>query len=246
MSSCLIVQHVESERSFAIGDALSSLGVIVDTRRVFAGDPLPLDVSTFSGLVVMGGPMSAADQEGFPSLANELELVTDALDRGVPTLGVCLGAQILAVAAGSSVFVGEAGPEIGWGHVEFTSEAISDPLLEGVPDRLTVLHWHGDTFALPATAIRLASSRKYANQAYRFGERAWGFQFHIEVDRDAVSEFLDVFGDEVRSAGQDPEAIALATQDSLDELAPIRDRICGRFAQLVARHHRDHHLVELG
>jgi GMP synthase-like glutamine amidotransferase len=246
VSSCLVVQHVESERSFAIGDALSAAGVVVDTCRVFAGDRPPVDVSAFDGLVVMGGPMSATDDEGFPTRVGELDLVADALDRGTPTLGVCLGAQILAMAAGSSVFVGDAGPEIGWDYVDFTPDAISDELLEGVPERLSVLHWHGDTFALPAGSIHLASSRKYANQAFRVGERAWGFQFHVEVDAGAVEEFLDAFGDEARSAGEDPEAIALATQASLDGLGPIRDGICGRFARLVALHDRDRNLVDFG
>ena len=246
MSSCLVVQHVEPEDSCAIGEALSSAGVVVDTRRMFAGDPLPADASSFDGLVVMGGPVSAVDDAGFPSRTGEIDLMADALARRIPTLGVCLGAQIMAVAAGSSVLVGGAGPEIGWGAVDLTAESISDPLLSGIPSRVNVLHWHGDTFALPTSATHLASSPKYANQAFRIGERAWGFQFHFEVDRRAVSNFVDAFGEEARSAGQAPEDIALAAQTGLEELAPIRDRICGRFAQLVAQYDRDQDLVGFG
>jgi GMP synthase-like glutamine amidotransferase len=244
--SCLVIQHVECEGSFAIGAALAAAGVTVDTRKVFAGDPLPLDVSMFDGLVVMGGPMSPISDDRFPTRAGEIDLISDALDRGTVTLGVCLGAQLLAVAAGGSVFAGEAGPEIGWGRVDLTVDADRDPLFAGVSSRLTVLHWHGDTFELPAGAIRLASSPKYPNQAYRVGEGAWGLQFHVEVDDRAVRGFLDAFGKEARAASQDPEAIATATQAHLEDLGPIRDRICGRFAHLVGTPDRDQDLVESG
>jgi len=190
--------------------------------------------------------MSANDDDGFPTRKREVDLMADALSRGIPTLGVCLGAQILATAAGSAAFAGGAGPEIGWGVVDLSAESISDPLLSGVPARLNVLHWHGDTFALPKGAIHLAKSQKYANQAFRIGECAWGFQFHFEVDHRAVARFLDAFGDEARSAGEDPDDIALATPAGLEELGLIRDRMCGRFAQLVAQHDRYQELVDFG
>ena len=246
MSRCLVVQHVEPERSYAIGDALSSAGVPVDTRRVFVGDSLTADISGFNGLVVMGGPMSANSDHGFSSRRAEIALLASALDRGIPTLGICLGAQLLALAAGGSVHTGSAGPEIGWGSVDLTAAATSDPLVEGLPSPLTVLHWHNDTFALPEGATRLAASQQYPNQAFRVGERAWGFQFHIEVDRRAVSAFLDTFGEEARSAGTEPESIALASTARLDELGPIRERIAHRFAGLVEEFDRDQDLVDLG
>ena len=244
VSSCLVVQHVESEGTYVVGDTLSSAGVTVDTRRVFAGEPLPADISRFDGLVVMGGPMSANSDDGFPTRAGEIELLARALDRGILTLGICLGAQLLAKAAGGSVFAGTAGPEIGWGSVDLSATATSDPLLEALPSRLTVLHWHNDTFDLPQGVAQLASSQQYPNQAFRVGERAWGFQFHIEVDRQAVSAFLDAFGEEARDAGSEPLAIAAATGARLDELGPIRDRITTRFARLMSGFDRD--LVELG
>ena len=146
--------------------------------------------------------MSAIDDHGFPTRTREVALLAQSLDRGTITLGICLGAQLLAVAAGSPVFVGHAGPEIGWGPVELMPEAASDPLLATVPSGLTVLHWHGDTFDLPLGATHLAASRTYANQAFRAGERAWGFQFHLEVDQRAVTGFVDAFGDEARSGAR--------------------------------------------
>ncbi|MGO8870186.1 MAG: type 1 glutamine amidotransferase [Acidimicrobiales bacterium] len=148
MSRCLVVQHVEPEGPSVIGEALPDAGCTVEVRRVFAGDPLPVDAEQLDGLVVMGGPMSAVTDEGFPSSVAELALLGDAVSRGVPTLGVCLGAQLPAQATGGSVHPGH-GAEIGWGDVGLTADAGADPLLTGLPARLTVLHWHGDTFSLP-------------------------------------------------------------------------------------------------
>ncbi len=245
VSRCLVVQHLEPERPYAIGDALSSAGVEVVPCRVFADDPVPADVSGFDGVVVMGGSMSATSDDGFASRRAEIELLADALDRGILTLGVCLGAQLLALAAGGSVVAGTAGPEIGWGSVDLTEAASSDPLLGGLPTRLTVLHWHQDTFGLPAGTTQLATSRLYP-QAYRVGERSWGFQFHVEVDRRAVTAFLDAFGDEAREAGSNPEDIDGQSDGCLSRLGPVRDRIADRFAGLVSGFDRDEDLVELG
>jgi GMP synthase-like glutamine amidotransferase len=234
MSSCLVFQHIAPEKSFAIGEALTAAGVVVETREVFAGDSIPTGIADFEGLVVMGGPMSATSDEGFPTRAAEIGVLADALGAGVPILGVCLGAQLLAAAAGGMVIAGTAGQEIGWGDVDLSAAASEDPLLGGLPNRLTVLHWHGDTFELPVGATHLASSSRYPNQAFRVGERAWGFQFHVEVDGDAVQSFLAEFGDEARSAGIDPATIAAETSARVERLIPIRDQIVARFAHLVA------------
>jgi GMP synthase-like glutamine amidotransferase len=245
MPRCLVVQHVEPEGPYAIGRALESAGSTVVSCRVFAGEPIPDHLDGFDGLVVMGGPASAAVDEGFPSRLGELALLQDALARDVPTLGVCLGAQLLAVAGGGSVYPGLDGPEIGWGPVALADPAGTDLLLGGLPDRLVVLHWHGDTFDLPPGATRLASNRRYANQAFRLGDHAWGLQFHLEVDQAAVEAFVDAFGPDAQGAGSSAEEILAAAQSHLPALAPVRDRILDRFAGLVVGLHRDPELVEL-
>ena len=236
MPSCLVVQHVEPESPYLIGQALEEAGVTVDLRAVFAGDPLPSDLAGVSGLVVMGGPMSAVSDEGFPSRRAELDLLVDGLHRGLPTLGVCLGAQLLALAAGGSVYPGASGAEIGWAPVELTHEAGDDLLLAGLPGELTVLHWHGDTFDLPAGAVLLAVNSRYRHQAFRRGPRAWGLQFHLEVDRSAVAAFLEAFGDDARRAGSTPESIAHDSDGALAVLEPHRAKVLARFAELVAAH----------
>jgi GMP synthase-like glutamine amidotransferase len=234
MATCLVVQHAPAESAWMAGDALCRAGVTLDVRRTFAGDEIPADTSGADGLVVMGGPMSAASDDGFATRGAELALVTDALALGVPTLAICLGAQLLALAAGGRVHPGESGPEIGWAPVELTPDSGSDPLFSGWPDRLDVLHWHGDTFSLPSGATRLATNDRYANQAFRVGRAAWGMQFHIEVTDRAVEGFLSAFSSDL-DPGQG-ESIRAATPGALGALEPSRDLLFGRFAALVLPH----------
>ena len=129
MSSCLVVQHLEPESSYAIGEALSSSGIDVDQRRTHTGAPLPRTLDGFDGLVVMGGPMSADSDDGFPTRRQELDLLSEAVELGLPTLGVCLGAQLLAAATGGRVLRGASGPEIGWGPVRLEATAADGHVL---------------------------------------------------------------------------------------------------------------------
>jgi GMP synthase-like glutamine amidotransferase len=209
-------------------------GVHVDTRRAFSGDEIPADVAGFDGVVVMGGPMSARSSEGFPSRDAEVSLLADALKAGIPTLGICLGAQILAVAGGGAVVPNAYGPEIGWGPVELAPACADDRLFAGLPSALTVLHWHGETFEVPPSAQLLMSSGAYPNQAFRIGDVAWGLQFHLEVTAPAVDGFLRAFGAEAASAPGGGDAIRSTTPAALRELAPFRELVCRRFAALVA------------
>jgi GMP synthase-like glutamine amidotransferase len=224
------VQHVVPEGPYAIGLGLARAGVELDVRRVFVGEPLPPGVDAFDGLVIMGGPMSAASDSGFPTRRQEMALAAEALEVGLPVLGICLGAQILAAAAGAPVYPGGAGPEIGWGDIRLATASASDPLLAGVGPTLRVLHWHGDTFDLPDDAVLLGSTDRYANQAFRLGPTAWGLQFHLEVDEAAVRAFLTHFGADALSQGVDPGGIAAATPSALRALGATRDLVARRFA----------------
>jgi GMP synthase-like glutamine amidotransferase len=241
--SCLVVQHVEPEGPYAIADALAAAGVVVDIRRVYVGERLPPDVADFDGAVVMGGPMAAHSDRGFPTRQAELDLLADAIGRGVPTMGVCLGAQLLSLAGGGRVFPGASGPEVGFAPIHLTDQAADDPLLGTLPDQLTVLHWHGDTFDIPPGSTHLAATSRYQAQAFRIGARAWGLQFHLEVDERAVAAFLDAFGQDALRAGTTPAVIEKESRAALEALMPHRTRVLTRFADLVATRVREE-LVE--
>lgn len=206
----MVIQHLDLEGAYEIGRALERRGVELVAE-------LPSSLDGVDAVVVMGGPQSAYSDDRFPTRSAELALLAEAIERGIPTLGICLGAQLLAVATGGRCYRGEA-REIGWFPVEVTG--VNDPLFGGLPT-FTPLHWHRDTFDLPPGAVHLASSELYANQAFRIGERAWGIQFHTEVDQAAVELFVKTFD-------ADP-AIAEDAGRHLRRMPPIAER----FAEVV-------------
>lgn len=178
----VVLQHVAWEGPGIIAGEAAKRGYQVDIRRLDREDTLP-DADQVRGLVVMGGSLGAYEEDSYPVLRNECELLATIARSGRPVLGVCLGAQLLAKALGARVFPGY-GTEIGFGSVGLTPVGQEDPLFADIDNVLPVFHWHGDTFTLPAGAELLASSSMYPHQAFRFGNRAYGFQFHIEPDTD--------------------------------------------------------------
>jgi GMP synthase (glutamine-hydrolysing) len=182
--SLLVLRHASWEGPHRILDAFE--GIEVRTVEPLRGEPLPAH-DEIAGVVAMGGPMNVDETERYPELSAEREWLAEAVDREMPVLGVCLGAQLLARALGAEVRPGE-GPEIGFAPVEILDA--SDPLLGGLAPEAEVLHWHGDVFDLPEGAVRLASSGRTGNQAFRFGESAWGVLFHPEADFALLESWL--------------------------------------------------------
>jgi GMP synthase (glutamine-hydrolysing) len=185
----IILQHVAWEGPGLIALEAKSRGLNVEVRRLDRGDIIP-DLNYLDGLVVMGGPMGAYDLDKYPFLAKECRLIEEAVWNDRPVLVVCLGAQLLASTLGANVFQGS-GSEIGFGSVKVTPAGKQDPLFGPAGDSIPVFHWHGDTFDLPQGATLLASSPMYSHQAFRFGSRAYGLQFHIEPDSKTWSDWQE-------------------------------------------------------
>jgi GMP synthase-like glutamine amidotransferase len=148
--------------------------------RLWDGDPLP-SLPDLAGVIAMGGPMSVNDTGRHAWIEPEVELLGSALGAGLPVLGICLGAQLVARSLGSAVR--PAGrEEVGVAPIELADASGEDPLLAPCGDRITAFHWHGETFDVPPGRPSLARTDACPNQAFRAGERAWALQFHIEVD----------------------------------------------------------------
>jgi GMP synthase (glutamine-hydrolysing) len=181
----LAIQHVPWEGPHRILDACGALHV--ETVKPLAGNRLPAH-EEIAGALVMGGPMNVDEVERFPALAAERDWLAAAVERGMPVLGICLGAQLLARALGAEVRAGEA-PEIGFAPVEVSDP--DDSLLGGLAPSSEVLHWHGDVFDLPEGAAHLASSERTECQAFR-AANAWGVLFHPEADFALLEAWLAV------------------------------------------------------
>lgn len=176
----VIEQEVRLAGHGVLGERLRARRVPVVPARAWVDDLVALDVRDFAGVVPLGSNLSAWQEDDHSFLGDERALLEHALEADVPVLGICLGAQLLARAAGAEVYTGEQ-LEVGWLAIRLTAEASSDPLFGHAQSAEGVYQFHSDTFELPPGAVRLASSALFANQAFRIG-RAWGVQFHPEVD----------------------------------------------------------------
>jgi GMP synthase-like glutamine amidotransferase len=160
----------------------------LDRWVVADGDAAPGDPTRWDAVMVFGGAMHPDQDAEHPWLQGEVAFIEQALEQGVPTIGVCLGAQLLARAAGA--WVGAAGSaEVGWFSVEVNDDGAADPVIGALPRRVDAFQWHYYTFELPDGAVELARS-KAASQAFRLGDRAWGIQFHAEVDGEMLGRWF--------------------------------------------------------
>ena len=185
----LVLQHIACEPPAAFEDELRSRGLDLLRVELDEGEAIP-ELDGFAGIVVMGGPMGAYDDQEHPWLAGEKRYLRDAVARDVPVWSVCLGAQLLAASLGARVFRGPE-PEVGLLPVELTEAAAADPVFGDAPASVTTLQWHGDTFDLPEGATLLARSAAYRNQAFRIG-RSYGLQFHVEVTPELAAQWGEV------------------------------------------------------
>ena len=230
----LVVEHLEEEGTGAFAEWLPAAGLDLDVHLVERDGPPPTRLE-HDALLVMGGAMGVPDADTtHPWLHDDMALIRDAVGRGAPVLGVCLGAQLLAAACGGAVIRGRVGPELGVRRVHLTPAAATDPLLHDLPPLVDAVQWHWDeVLALPPGATLLGGSPMYPHQAFRVGERAWGVQFHPEARPSMVARWAANDAAEVRAAGEDPDAHVADVAAAWPELARTWTAVAERFARLV-------------
>ena len=192
MKPVLIVQHAPHEHPAAILRALESQGIRTLWLHPYRGEAYP-KVTEISGMVSLGGPMGANDHGEYPWIGPECALLKACVDAGLPTVGICLGGQLLAKSMGAAVKKNSTA-EVGWFPIELNDHGKKDPIIGAAGEAPLVYHWHHDTFDLPGNAERLAQSSACPNQAFRIGRKAYGFQFHPEADHQLVHEWLAIEG----------------------------------------------------
>ncbi len=228
-SPVLVVQLDSSDQVGRLGDWLTSAGLALDICDTSQAHPLPGDLHAHAGLVVLGGSMGAWDDHVAPVLADVRALLRAAVLAEVPTLGICLGHQLLAVANGGRCEPNPDGPELGAQLIAKRSAAWTDPLFGPLPITPDVLQWHYDAVTtLPAGAIQLASSPICDQQAFRLGRLAWGVQFHIET----TPEMVRLWGEEHRA--MQPDADDANIDALIDRAVAIHDDLAEVWAPFAA------------
>ncbi|NWF75311.1 MAG: type 1 glutamine amidotransferase [Nitrospirae bacterium] len=195
--SVLIPKNTIKEGPGTIEDFLKQEKFSYTILELESGE-IPPTLENFTTLIILGGPMGVYEMDKYPHLKIGSRIIREAINRDMKIMGICLGSQMIAHCLGADVYPGHK-KEIGWYHIELTGEGLKDPLMRKfaihprVGDfwrRFKVFHWHADTFDLPHGSVLLASTKLYKNQAFRFGENIYAFQFHIEVKNNMIYEWF--------------------------------------------------------
>ncbi|HEY7119400.1 MAG TPA: type 1 glutamine amidotransferase [Tepidisphaeraceae bacterium] len=273
MSKAIVLQHVEAEGPGRIVTVFRDFGIPIELRRLYKGDEVPTDLDEVRCLIVLGGPMGVADvgKSQYPFLDKEVETLKRMVQRDRPVLGICLGAQLMAHAAGARVFAnvkmvpaerhGDPPkpaepltplPELGWAPINLPFPGGTEPIVFGCHDGMEVFHWHFDTFDLPKLpapanpapppapqpptgSVLISSTRLCKNQAFRFKNRLFGFQFHIEATPEIIRAMVAAGKDDINKVlGPGGDAAILKDTDAKYRVYErLTNRILQNFVQFL-------------
>ena len=223
----LVIQNIGCEHLGNLARLLESddynISVLHSQR-----DLIPTDLISYSGVIILGGPMSVYDNYDY--LKDQQKLIKKAVDMKIPTLGICLGSQLIAEAMGGKVYPGNL-KEIGWDDIEITENGSRD-IFNGITTlKHKVFHWHGDTFKLPESAIILAKSNTYI-QAFRINT-AIGIQFHVEVDQSMIKEWIRVYSKEIMDLKLDKKNIIPQQKNQTIDLLILCKLVYNNFKKMI-------------
>lgn len=227
MPTVAVLHHLDRPRLGHVRQPLVEAGLDLDERSLAHGDDLP-DLAGVDGVVVLGGEQSVTgDADGFGPV---LELLRDAVGRGVPVLGVCLGGQLLARALGGEVR--HVGRSVEWRDLEKTQAAADDPVFAELPERVPALHFNEDVFEPPAGSVELLTRGREGAEAFRAGDSAWGVQYHPDVDPEIFGFWLEQYSGWMD--GVDVPAFRAEGERRADEQAQASRTLFSAFARVVA------------
>jgi GMP synthase (glutamine-hydrolysing) len=227
----LFIQHSDVDRPGLLGETLDGIGLPLDVIRPDLGQSVPGTLEAFSGLVLGGGPQGAYEQEKYPYLSSECALVRHAASIGKPVLGLCLGAQLMALALGARVQPGT--PEIGFFEITLDPISCYDPLWRGMPAKFLATHWHGDVFDIPPGGMRLASSALTPNQLFRYGHAFYGLQFHLEMTPGLLREAVARANGMLEQRCVDGDLIWQQGQECLPALRDTASTVFTRWSEML-------------
>jgi len=192
MKTIRIFRHIDCEGPAHLQTLLEQRAIPFELVRIDEGEAVQSDLASAAGLIFMGGSMSVNDDLLW--IRQELDLIQRAVEENIPVMGVCLGSQLIARALGAKVYPGKHHcMELGWSPIKCVEK---NAWTKGLPDQFDVFHWHGETFDLPDSAIRLFANDLYANQGFAVGPHL-GLQFHVEMDAASVREWLGRYTDDI-------------------------------------------------
>ena len=230
----LVVQHEASTGAGWFGGWLTDVGLTLDVVHPYLGADLP-PLDGYDGVLVLGGAMGPADDDRCPWLPATRALLVEAVDRSVPTFGICLGGELLAQACGGVVSRGRVGPELGVHPVHLRPEAAGDAVFGGLPATAAVVQWHWEEIStLPENAVWLGAGAAYPHQAFRVGSAAWGVQGHPEVTTAIAAAWAREDSPLLVAAGRRPESLVAEIAAAEQELTGTWAPLAARFADVVA------------
>ena len=237
MRKVLVFQHVAHKILGTLNPTLKASGLnmrYVNFERTPDEHP---SVQKYNGLIILGGHMGVYEAEKYTHIKVEMQLIEEALKKDIPILGICLGAQLLAHVLGAPVRKNHE-KEIGWCDIDLTDGGLKDPLLSHFRPREKIFQLHGDTFDIPQSAVHLAKSEVCHGQAFRYGDKVYGLQFHLEVDAPMIQRWLDNPRnyDEMFSTHQtfSKEKISLDTQEFLPHSMDLSRQTFEKFVGLFS------------
>jgi GMP synthase (glutamine-hydrolysing) len=232
MAKVLVFQHVPAEPLGTLDPMLRNRGHRVRYVNFHRNPGAQPDMDRYDALIVLGGPQMPDQSEIYPHLKVEMRCIEQALQRDIPVLGICLGAQLLAYTLGGGVRSMDRW-EIGWYDLEPTRQSAADPLFCALVEPHPVFQWHGYTFDLPGGAVHLARSATCENQAFRYGHRAYGLQFHLELDERLINRWLNLpeYVDDIHlnGRGDDVKTIRQQTHQRIGQSVELSQEVFGQF-----------------